>query len=199
MMRILSPFVVLLAVGCTQAAPVAAQPTSLAADPALDDPLVGTSPPEWKTEAWLNSKPLTLAELRGKVVMVRWFMGTSCPMCSATAPSLRKMDEAYRDKGLVVIGMYHHKDDEPLTEATYGEYIRAFGFRFPVARDPEWTTLKAWWLTTGKKERDFTSVTFLLDKQGRTRAIHQGGRWAPGDADYQAMDRAVQKLLAEST
>jgi thiol-disulfide isomerase/thioredoxin len=166
-----------------------------AADPALDHELVGRTPTAWKTEAWVNSPPLTLAELRGKVVLVRWFMGTSCPFCSATAPSLKKLDAAYRDKGLVVIGMYHHKDDEPLTDAMYVEYIHTYGFTFPVARDPDWNTLRAWWLEG--HSRDFTSVSFLLDKSGRVRGIHPGGRYAPGDASYEAIRRGIERLLAE--
>jgi thiol-disulfide isomerase/thioredoxin len=166
-----------------------------AADPALDHDLVGRTPSAWKTEAWVNSPPLTLGGLRGKVVLVRWFMGTSCPFCSATAPSLKKLHHDYADKGLVVIGMYHHKDDAPLTDAQYVEYVRSYGFTFPVARDPDWNTLRAWWLEG--HDREFTSVSFLLDKSGRVRGIHPGGRYAPGDAAYEAMRRGIEKLLGE--
>ncbi len=54
--------------------------------------------------------------------------------------------------------------------------------------------MKSWWLT---RERAFTSVTFILDKQGRIRAVHQGGRYAPGEPDFEAVRRAVERLLAE--
>jgi peroxiredoxin len=165
------------------------------ADPALDDALVGTAVPEWTTEEWLNTPPLTLHELRGRVVLVRWFMGTSCPMCSASAPSLSALDDQYASKGLTVIGMYHHKEDAPLKPGEYAGFAKAFGFHFPVARDPDWTTLKAWWLTG--HERDFTSVSFLLDRQGRVRGIHPGGRMAPGEPAYESMRRGIEKLLAE--
>lgn len=66
-----------------------------------------------------------------------------------------------------------------------------------AARDPEWTTLNSWWLAGHK--RDFTSVSFLLDRQGRVRGIHPGGRYAPGDAAYEAMRRGIEKLLVEPT
>ncbi|HEY8075734.1 MAG TPA: TlpA disulfide reductase family protein [Labilithrix sp.] len=161
-----------------------------AADPTLASDLVGTRPPEWTAEAWTGSPPLTLASLRGKVVLVRWFMATSCPMCSASAPVLVKLDREYRSRGLVVVGMYHHKDDAPLTDEMYAQYIKDFGFTFPVARDPDWRTLHAWWLDG--HERDFTSVSFLLDKQGRIRGIHPGGRLV-----YEPMRRAVERLIAE--
>ncbi len=151
--------------------------------------------PSWTTEEWLNSAPLTLAELRGRVVLVRWFMGDACPMCSATAPSLNAFHRDYAAKGLTVVGLYHHKEVTPLAPGEYAGFIKTYGFEFPVARDPEWTTLKSWWLAG--HERKFTSVSFLLDRQGRVRGIHQGGRYAPGDADYDAVKRGIETLLAE--
>lgn len=179
--------------GCTQAAPSPKTP----ADPGLADPLVGTTPPEWSAEAWKNSKPLTLAELRGHVVLVRWFTDESCPYCSATAPALKKLDADFRDKGLVVIGMYHHKDDKPLTDARYDEIAKSYGFPFPVARDPDWKTLKSWWLDG--HERNFTSVSFLIDKSGRIRGVHPGGQYALGEPAYDSMRRGVETLLKEPT
>ena len=192
-MRILALAFVGLLVGCTQAVPVA----KTAADPGLADPLVGTSPPEWNVEAWRNSEPLALKDLRGKVVLVRWFTGTSCPYCSATAPALRQLDQDYRSKGLVVIGMYHHKDEAPLTDAEFDGYVKTYGFSFPVARDTDWKTLKAWWLDG--HDRKFTSVSFLLDKGGRIRGVHQGGQYALTDPSYESMKRGVETLLAEPT
>jgi peroxiredoxin len=181
----------LMLMGCSRAVPATTSPSTISvADPALSSDLLGTSPPPWITEAWVNSQPIALSDLHGKVVLVRWFMGTSCPMCSASAPMLNKLHEELGPRGLVVVGLYHHKDDAPLTEATYAEYIRSFGFAFPVARDPEWKTLHKWWLDG--HERDFTSVSFLLDKQGRVRGIHPGGR-----LDYEPMRRGIVKLLAE--
>jgi hypothetical protein len=48
-----------------------------------------------------------------------------------------------------------------------------------------------------KRQRDFTSVSFLIDRQGRVRGIHKGGRYAPGEADYDAIKRGIELLLAE--
>jgi thiol-disulfide isomerase/thioredoxin len=69
--------------------------------------LVHDRPPEWTTERWLNSPPLHLADLRGKVVLVRWWTA-DCPFCSATAPALRRFDREYAGRGLVV-----HRDVPP--------------------------------------------------------------------------------------
>lgn len=174
------------------------------ADNDLDDvDLVGTTLPEWTTTDWINPAPgadgtpgkgTTLAELRGRVVLIRWFMGTSCPFCNATAPALKKFHADYASRGLVVIGLYHHKEEGALHPGQYEGYVRSFGFAFPVARDPDWKTLSRWWLT---KDRDFTSVSFLLDRSGRVRGVHKGGRYAPGESDYDAMRRGIERLLVE--
>jgi thiol-disulfide isomerase/thioredoxin len=82
---------------------------SLACTPlrAGDSP-VGTKAPEWEAAHWLNSKPLALEGLRGKVVLVRWWTAPGCPYCAATAPALNEFHARYKDKGLVVVGFYHH-------------------------------------------------------------------------------------------
>ena len=159
--------------------------------------LVGHAAPSWTVDTWLNSPPLAVEDLRGSVVLVRWFMGTSCPMCSATAPSLNALHEKYGARGLTVIGMYHHKDDDPLTPELVRGYVDHFGFRFPVAIDRDWRTLKRYWMD-GHEYRKFTSVTFLIDKEGLIRHVHLGGRLAPRDAAFKAIDGYVEALLAEA-
>jgi thiol-disulfide isomerase/thioredoxin len=156
--------------------------------------LIGKPAPGWELSTWFNSPPLRLEDLRGKVVLVRWFMSPDCPFCSATAPSLNLLDERYRDRGLVVIGFYHHKNPEPLDPEAVKGYLEHFEFRFPVAIDPDWKTLKRWWLD---RERDWTSVSFLLDKKGVIRFIHPGGKYAPGSPELAEIDRRIQGLLAE--
>lgn len=174
-------------------------PPTTASDPPrsiLEDPIVGTVPTEWSAERWLNAeKPVTLASLRGRVVLVRWFMGTSCPFCSATAPALRSFHAAYEARGLSVIGLYHHKGDAPLAPGEYEAYVKDYGFTFPVGLDPEWRTLKRWWLDG--HPRKWTSVSFLIGRDGRVRGVHQGGRYGPGDPDHAAVRAAIEALLDE--
>jgi len=87
-------------------APSASTPTAGAATtrslagPREGDELLGTKAHPWTVDHWMNSQPLALSDLRGRVVLVRWFMSTECPLCSATAPSLRAFDEEYRGRGL---------------------------------------------------------------------------------------------------
>jgi peroxiredoxin len=156
--------------------------------------LIGRPAPPWEVTEWLQSPPLALADLRGKVVLVRWFMSTNCPLCSATAPTLNELHGDYGGRGLAVIGMYHHKDDEPLDVARVRGWVGDYGFHFPVAIDRDWKTLHRWWLDAG--HRDFTSVTFLIDKHGVIRRIHRGGAFVRDSKEYRDMRAAIEKLLA---
>lgn len=157
--------------------------------------LIGTPAPAWEATDWIGSPPLTLAGLRGKVVLVRWFMSTDCPYCTASAPALNDLHARYADRGLVVIGMYHHKQAEPLSVDLVRGWAKDFRFQFPVAIDRDWRTLNRWWL--GARKREFTSVSFLLDRDGVIRHIHPGGRLAPGTSDFDVMQAKVEALLAE--
>jgi peroxiredoxin len=157
--------------------------------------LLGKMAPAWDVGPWFNSRPLRVEELRGKVVLVRWFMSPGCPLCSATAPALNELWRSYKDRGLVVIGMYHHKDPEALDPEAVRRYVRHFGYQFPVAIDPDWRTVKRWWLDGHR--RSFTSVSFVLGRDGRIRHIHPGGRLAPDGADFAEMKRTIEALLAE--
>lgn len=160
--------------------------------------LVGTTPPAWKAERWMNSPPIELAKLRGSVVLVRWWTA-GCPFCSSTAPSLRDLDKDYSENGLRVIGMYHHKEETPFDPEVYEETAKKYGFTFPVAFDPEWKTFESWMRDKDGKpvETGWTSVTFLLDKKGVVRHVHPGGSYVKGEPAYDEMRAAIEKLLAE--
>ncbi|HEY6176062.1 MAG TPA: redoxin domain-containing protein [Kofleriaceae bacterium] len=181
----------------TAPAPIAPAAAATPA-PQTDDSLVGVidqPAPPWQVSQWFNSPPLTLEQLRGKVVLVRWFTGPSCPFCSGTAPTLRALHERYADKGLVVVGMYHHKDDTPLDPEQVEGWIKHYGYRFPVAIDKDWTTIRKWWLDG--HERGYTSPSFLIDKTGVVRRVHLGGLIAPEGPDIAAIDADVERLLAQ--
>ena len=157
--------------------------------------LIGRPAPGWDVTEWIGSPPLAFASLRGKVVLVRWFMSTECPYCTATAPALNALHAEYGGRGLAVIGMYHHKRREPLDLDKVRGWAHDFGFVFPVAVDRDWRTLRRWWLDG--HERRFTSVSFLVDRKGIIRHIHPGGTLALGTPDYAAMRAKIEALLAE--
>jgi peroxiredoxin len=182
--------IVVALAGCGNSKP-AKKPDPVAA-------LVGTKPPEWQVERWMSSPPLTLASLRGSVVMVRWWTA-GCPFCSATAPALRHFDKTYAPRGLHVVGIYHHKEETPFDPAVYEETAKKYGFTFPVAFDPDWKTLGSWMRDRDGKPVDtgWTSVTFLLDKKGVIREVHPGGQYVEGDPAYAELQQTIERLLAE--
>lgn len=156
--------------------------------------LVGTKASEWQVADWLNSSPIELKNLSGKVVLVRWWTA-GCPFCSATAPSLNEFYQDFHSRGLEVIGFYHHKSSEPLKKQDVYNYSQKLGFKFPIAIDYRWQTLKSWWLNN--TDEDWTSVSFLIDRQGIIRHIHPGGQYVKGEKDYQVMREKIVELLKE--
>ena len=185
-----------LALVCACAATEPTDPVPTSAQPSAtvksEDP-IGTTAPEWQLEGWLHSPPLRLSALRGKVVLARWFTSPSCPYCAASSRALTTLHRRFRDNGLVVVGIYHHKDDEPLRDGAVAEYAKGYGFDFPVAIDPEWRTLRRWWLDG--YDRDYTSVSFLIDKRGVIRHVHPGGTIDLDTPDGKALLEKVEALL----
>ena len=157
--------------------------------------LIGTKASPWTVAHWINSAPLELENLRGKVVLVRWWTAPDCPYCKATAPALNEFHEKYSEVGLQVIGFYHHKSDAPLKVEEVIKSAKNFGFKFPVAVDLEWKTLHRWWLDRGNDH--WTSVSFLIDRRGIIRHLHSGGEYVNGDKDYAALKAKIEELLAE--
>jgi len=168
---------------------------------------IGSAAPPFRFDGWLNSEPRTLQDLRGRVVLVRWWTDT-CPYCASSAPALRSLHEAYGDRGLILIGVFHPKAgrNDPLDMARVQRAVDVRQFSFPVAVDWNWRegTLKDWWLTGPK--RPATSVTFLLDKAGVIRFIHPGMEYhddngSPEHAmcvdDMGRIRRMIEQLLAE--
>lgn len=156
--------------------------------------LIGKPAEEWQVKDWLNSQALQLKDLSGKVVLVRWWTA-GCPYCTATAPSLNQFYETYHQRGLQVIGFYHHKSSKPLNLSDVQQASNKFGFKFPVAIDYNWQTLNSWWLN--KTDTRWTSVSFLIDRKGLIRHIHPGGQYQQGDNDYAKMQAEIERLLAE--
>ncbi|MCH9682382.1 MAG: TlpA family protein disulfide reductase, partial [Deltaproteobacteria bacterium] len=104
---------------------------------------VGRSAPEWGAVEWTDGESRTSADLRGQVVLVRFWTDT-CPFCRATAPALAQLDQDYREKGVTVVGMFHPKPrGSSRTPTQVAEVATQWGWQFPVALDPEWNVLDA--------------------------------------------------------
>ncbi|MCI0656261.1 MAG: redoxin domain-containing protein [Acidobacteria bacterium] len=164
--------------------------------------LLGTSAPEWKGIRWIQGGPLSPSDLRGKVVLLRFWL-LDCPYCEKTAPTLREFWSKYRDQGLVVVGLHHPKSEEARDPALVIRVARNLGFDFPIGQDEAWTTLRAYGV--GSHFKRFTSVSFLIDRHGVIRFVHDGGEYHRGggrdhrecNAAYEALDATIQELLAQ--
>lgn len=153
--------------------------------------LAGTPAPDWELIEWFNSEPLSLEHLRGAVVLVRWWTGPECTYCASSAAHLVRWHETYHRQGLVVMGIYHHKSSAPPSRRHVARLIQRYGFRFPVAVDPQWQTLRRWWLKDS--DRKWTSVSFLIDREGVIRYVHPGGSYSA--QEVQILESLIQELL----
>ncbi|MGH9322337.1 MAG: peroxiredoxin family protein [Vicinamibacteria bacterium] len=168
--------------------------------------ILGQPVPEWPAkgpESWVSGGPLTLADLRGKVVLIRFFMEADCPLCRGTAPALNEFHRDFAPRGLVVVGMYTPKPrPRPVEVELVREYVEAYGFEFAVAVDDDWSALRRLWLDR-VPDAAYTSASLLIDRRGILRHAHEGGIYAkdaggPGARrDYEEMRAAIEKLLAE--
>lgn len=164
--------------------------------------LVGTRAPEWKGLRWLQGGPLTLAGLRGKVVLIRFWLA-GCPFCTRTAPALNALHERYADRGLVVIGIHHPKSEDAKDPGRVKQAAKGLGFAFPIAQDNDWQTLEAYGV--GSTFQAATSISILVGRNGVIRFVHDGGEYHPGggpahrecNAAYEALDAAIRAALDE--
>ncbi len=181
--------------------------TLSALDRSAGDDLIGVAAPPFRFDAWLNSEPLSLEDLEGRVVLVRWWTET-CPFCASSAPALRALHEEYSSRGLTVIGVFHPKAgrDDPLNIPRVRRAVEARDFQFPIAIDWEWRTgtLKDWWLTG--PDRPATSVTFILDKSGVIQFVHPGMEYHDDNgseqhamcaSDMGRIRAVIERLIAE--
>ena len=180
-----------------------AAPHAHGATESADSPadLIGKPARAWTFTRWVDTPPLTLEGLRGKVVLVRWFT-SGCRYCTNTLPSLEKLRKRYAAQGLVVVCVFHPKPEREVSDREVRSAARKLGFTGPLALDEEWITLNRWWLMN-HPDRNWTSVSFLLDKEGVVRWGQGGGEYHPSDdaqhaacdARHAELERTIRQLL----
>ena len=141
--------------------------------------------PDLAAGDWINSEPLKLKDLRGRVVLIDfWTFG--CYNCRNTLPFIKGWHDRYRDKGLTVIGVHSPEFEYEKKRENLRREVTSLGINYPVVTDNDYQTWNAYdvyaWPTS-----------FLLDKQGRIRWKHVG------EGDYAEAERQIQKLLSEET
>jgi thiol-disulfide isomerase/thioredoxin len=177
-----------------------------AAPAPVDDPdsgteLIGRPAPAWSFTRWVRGPERSLEDFRGQVVLVRWWTD-GCHFCRATLPVLERLRRQH-GKELVVVGVYHPKPEpREVSDRQILKVARQLGFEGPIAFDRDWRTLNRYWFD-GHPERNWTSVSFLIDREGAIRWVHGGGEYHPSDdprhqaceADYEGLEAALAEAL----
>lgn len=135
-------------------------------------------------QSWINSQPLKMADLRGKVVLID-FWAYSCINCIRTLPYLEKWYETYKDKEFVIIGVQTPEFSFERLPENVQNAAKQYGLTYPIALDNNYAT----W---GAFDNQFWPADYLIDKKGQVRTFHAG------EGDYDKTERAIQALLGIS-
>jgi len=133
---------------------------------------------------WLNSAPLTAAQLRGKVVLVD-FWTYSCINCLRTLPWLNAWAQKYGPQGLVVIGVHAPEFSFEKQQANVAKAVQRLKLSYPVAIDTDFTAWRAF-------DNSAWPTFHVVDAQGRVR--HR----QVGESGYEQTERVLQQLLMEA-
>jgi thiol-disulfide isomerase/thioredoxin len=151
-----------------------------------------SAPPEIKVSEWIDQTPVTLASLRGKVVLLD-FWATWCGPCRVSMPKISAMSRRYRDRGLVVIGLTEFEgeaDGRQLTRPQEIDYLRQFKRRQNISY--------GFGVSDGKENGiNYSVVTIptavLIDRRGRVRFLTVSSN----EDEAAALQKMIQKLLDE--
>lgn len=133
---------------------------------------------------WFNSQPLTLAALKGKVVIID-FWTYSCINCQRTFPYLKQWHEKYTDKGLVIIGVHAPEFEFEKSQKNVQQALDDFGITYPVMQDNDFATWRAY-------DNHYWPAKYFIDKDGRIRYTHFG------EGEYDKSEEIIQELLKEA-
>ncbi|MHB0771115.1 thioredoxin family protein [Bradyrhizobium sp. 5.13L] len=130
---------------------------------------------------WFNSKPLSMTELRGKVVLVDfWTYG--CVNCVNTLPHVTDLYAKYRDKGLVVVGVHTPEFPFERSASNVQAALKRHGITYPVAQDNDSRTWNAY-------RNRYWPAQYIIDQTGNIVFQHEG------EGSYDEIERTVARLL----
>ena len=132
---------------------------------------------------WLNSPPLTMASLRGRVVMVD-FWTYSCINCRRTFPFLRALHETYGPRGLTIVGVHSPEFDFEKSPENVERAVRSLDVTWPVAMDPDKATWDAY-------RNRYWPADYIVDTNGLVRATHIG------EGDEEEVEDVIRSLLPD--
>jgi cytochrome c biogenesis protein CcdA/thiol-disulfide isomerase/thioredoxin len=148
----------------------------------------GAAPDFTGISTWLNTpggRPLTLAGLRGKVVLVD-FWTYSCINCLRTLPHLEAWDRAYRRDGLVIVGVHTPEFAFEHVVSNVRSAAKRLGVDYPIAIDNRYATWEAY-------SNQYWPAEYLIDRQGHVRHAHFG------EGEYGRTEQLIRRLLASRT
>ena len=144
-------------------------------------PDYGVAPPIHADGAWINSQPLTLAQLRGKVVLID-FWTYSCINCLRTLPHLQAWYAAYHRKGLVIIGVHTPEFAFEHVTSNVRSAVKRLGVTWPVVQDNRY---KTW----DNYANQYWPAEYLIDRSGHVRHTHFG------EGEYGQTEVLIRQLL----
>lgn len=147
-------------------------------------PVEGSLPSLQGLGPWINSQPLSMKDLKGKVVVID-FWTYSCINCIRSIPYIRGWYERYRDDGLVVIGVHAPEFAFERNPENVVQAVQDFGIRYPVALDNDYVVWKA-------LKNNYWPAHYFFDAQRRQRYHHFG------EGRYGESEMVIRQLLAEA-
>lgn len=133
---------------------------------------------------WYNSPPLTLQQLRGKVVLVE-FWTRECINCIHVLPHTKALYDKYGKDGLVVIGVHTPEYEEEHDPALLQTALNEFQINWPVAADNDYRI----WNAYGNQ---FWPAIYLIDQSGHVVYRHVG------EGNYDETEKRVRELLGKA-
>lgn len=140
--------------------------------------------PEIDLKEWINSDPLTMAKLKGKVVVID-FWTYSCINCQRTLPYLIDWDKKYRKDGLVIIGVQAPEFAFEKVRSNVEAAVKEAGIEYPVVLDND---LELW----NAYRNRYWPAKYFIDRQGNVRHTHFG------EGKYAESERVIRSLLTEN-
>jgi thiol-disulfide isomerase/thioredoxin len=147
-------------------------------------PVLGTAPEFVGTQDWFNTpgdRPLTLASLRGKVVIVDFWTYT-CINCIRTLPFLKGLYATYHRDGLEVVGIEAPEFTFEQEAGNVRQAIQGDGITYPVVQDNNLATWNAY-------QNQYWPADYFIDANGNVRHTQFG------EGDYKADEAVVRQLL----
>ena len=144
----------------------------------------GAGAPEFTgIEKWLNSEPLSMRQLKGKVVLVDFWTYT-CINCINTLPYVKSWHQKYQPQGLAVVGVHTPEFPHERSTDNVRTAIKRFEIRYPVAQDNRYAT----WEAYGNR---YWPALYLFDKHGKLAYTHFG------EGAYAETEAKIRQLLAQ--